>query len=336
MTTSQKQSRKRPLSCLSIVVIGIGLLITAVLLIIGGWVWNTNRQIGRSETNTLQNAPGQLIEVDGVQFHVQTAGPATDPTGVPLLLLHGFGVDGAIVWSEIEPFLAEERRLILPELLGMGFSERVVEPGAHYTVAGRAEHLAQLLDSLDVSQVDVAGASYGGGVAAQFALEYPDRVRRIVFVDAQVFEAGGGFFETLGTLPLGIGRAMTWSALGAGPQSAMLMSGGCETGGFCPSADYVEARMERATLNNTTEALQAMSRTEPEARIPDELDQIDQPALVIWGTEDNIIDPARGEQLTELLPNGRLYWVDGAGHSPQLDQPDVVAAEMLTFLGDTE
>ena len=334
MTLTKTTPRKRPLSCLRLLVILFGLFLTAVSLLIGGWVWQVNRQIARSEINTPQNAPGDRIDVNGFQFQVTTAGPQTDPTGAPLLLLHGFGVDGALTWGEVEPLLAEERRLIMPELLGMGFSERVTEPGNHYTVAGRAEHLALLLDQLQVEQVDIAGASYGGGVAAQFALTYPERVRRLIFVDAQVFDAGGGFFQALGTLPWGIGRALTWSALGAGPQAQMLIASGCESGGFCPDSEYVEARQARATLRGTTEALQAMSDTAPLARIPDDLAQIGQVSLVIWGTEDNIIDPARGEQLAELLPNGRLLWIEGAGHSPQLDQPMLVAAEMLAFLNE--
>ena len=240
-----------------------------------------------------------------------------------------------IVSETMTRLIAESRSLIMPDMLGTGFSQRVTEPTAAYTVQGRVAHLAQLLDALGVAQVDVIGSSYGGGLATQFALDYPQRVRRLVLIDAQVYGSGGGFFQALGNLPLGIGRAITWQALGAGPQSLSLMQMGCgEAEGYCPTEADIAARQARAKVRDTTDALRAMSKTPPNGRIPDDIGQLDLPVLVIWGAEDAIIDPVEGERLAQDISRVRLEVIPGVGHSPHVEQPAVVADMILNFLSE--
>ncbi|KAA3664046.1 MAG: alpha/beta hydrolase, partial [Chloroflexi bacterium] len=255
-----------------------------------------------------------------------------DPTGVPLVLLHGFGPEGNFTWTRILPLLESERSLIMPELLGMGFSERVLDPTDAYTHQGRSRDLAELLDQLEIEQVDLVGASYGGGVSAQFALDYPERVRRLVFLDAQVFGTGGGFFEALGNLPWGIGRAMTWFALGMGPVSQQMLTGGCADSGFCPTEGEMAERNGRASVIGTVDALRAMSETAVSTRLPHDLPQITQPTLVIWGENDNIIPPEQGRQLADTIPNAQLEMISDAGHSPHMDQPEITAHKLISFL----
>jgi pimeloyl-ACP methyl ester carboxylesterase len=101
----------------------------------------------------------------------------------------------------------------VPDLLGFGHSQRVELPAHEYSHAGQAALLAQLVQELGLKSVDAAGSSYGGGVAAQLALDFPGMVRRLVIVDGQVYELGGGLFQAMGRLPWGIGSALTRKAL---------------------------------------------------------------------------------------------------------------------------
>ena len=312
-------------------------VVTAVILLIAGWTWSTNQQIAASETTQISNAaPGQLIEINGHVQHVQFAGLPMDedPTGAPLLLLHGFGPEGNYTWSRLLPLLSTERSLIMPELMGMGYSERILEPSDAYTHQGRSRDLAELLDQLEIEQVDLVGASYGGGVSAQFALDYPERVRKLVFLDAQVFGTGGGVFEAMGNLPLGIGRSLTWFALGMGPVSQQMLTGGCMAEGFCPTETEMAERNGRASVVGTTDALRAMSNTAVSTRLPDDLPQISQPTLVIWGENDAIIPPEQGVQLSQTIPNAQLEMISDAGHSPHMDQPEITAEKLLAFLNN--
>ena len=233
-----------------------GLLIVLVAV----WTIRTNNQIEASETELhTTHALGQMVTIDGLDFHVIVIGEANGKR--PLLLLHGFGLNASKVWRPIQPLLAEERQLIVPDFLGMGHSERITEPNEAYTHQKRSAHLALLLDELGVEEVDIVGASFGGGIGTQFALDYPDRVNQLVLIGAQVYQSGGGFFEALGNMPFGVGRAMTWFALGAGPLNVGSITSGCDAGGFCPDAEEVEIWMQPLQIEGSTDALQAMSGT---------------------------------------------------------------------------
>ena len=95
-----------------------------------------------------------------------------------LLLLHGIG-DSSVSWMPVMDGLAEDHRVIAPDLLGHGESDK---PRADYSAAAFANGMRDLLEVLAVERATVVGHSLGGGVAAQFAYQYPDRVERLVLV----------------------------------------------------------------------------------------------------------------------------------------------------------
>ena len=108
-----------------------------------------------------------------------TAGPTSRPgRGPALLLIHGIG-DSSDTWRPVVEQLAEHHTVIAPDLLGHGRSEK---PRADYTVAGFANGMRDLLSVLEVDRVTVVGHSLGGGVAAQFAYQFPERCERLVLV----------------------------------------------------------------------------------------------------------------------------------------------------------
>ena len=208
-------------------------LIGAVLLLAGiviAAIVHANLQIARLETRTPdEGAPGRMLTVDGHRWHVVVDGdPVQDPTGAPILLVHGFAVAGL---QTFEPWASEQlhgRSLILPDLLGYGHSERIPKAGPWYSVQAYADALVQLLDQLGVQQVDLVSHSFGGSVALRFALDHPERVRRIVFISAAIYVEPSAA-EGIVQLPLGIGRAVTWHAFGAGPWSINVL--GCRDRG---------------------------------------------------------------------------------------------------------
>ncbi|MGL4647820.1 MAG: alpha/beta fold hydrolase, partial [Caldilineaceae bacterium] len=287
-TTPAQPARRRSRLRGCLAVAGYGML--AIFLLLAGFLlyWNvtTNRAVAQFETFAYtDDAPGDYVTVDGYQKHVRQVGSSASG-GVPLLLVHGFNANAGYEFAEIEPLLAESRRLLIPDLVGFGYSERETEPGAIYTDAGQAAALVAMLDELGVDQVDVVGASYGGGAAAQLALDYPERVRRVILSGADLYTEGGGIFEVMGELPMGFGRANTFSAMGAGGRGSFLFTLGCQADGWCPEPWQVERRQRLASIAGTTDAYVAMSATENVTRLPQDLPQITQPTLVIWGEKD--------------------------------------------------
>src|SRR6266496_580514 len=120
----------------------------------------------------------RIVEVHGHARAFRVLG--TVPT--VLLLLHGIGSNGA-TWDTVAPALAERFTVIVPDLLGHG---RSAKPRADYSIGGYANGMRDLLGLLDVERVTVVGHSFGGGVAMQFAYQFPERTDRLVVV------AGGG------------------------------------------------------------------------------------------------------------------------------------------------
>ncbi len=110
--------------------------------------------------------------------------------GLALLLIHGIG-DSSDTWRTVVEELAERHTVIAPDLLGHGRSEK---PRAEYTIAGFANGMRDLLSVLEVERVTVVGHSLGGGVAAQFAYQFPECCARLVLVGS------GGIGRTVSPL----------------------------------------------------------------------------------------------------------------------------------------
>jgi pimeloyl-ACP methyl ester carboxylesterase len=303
-------------------------LIAALLTVL---VAHANYRIRQQEVLTIdRTATGRLLTLQGHRLHVRTMGDVNAAAGhPPLLLLHGFAISGHttfLPWAQQK--LAPHRALILPDMLGYGYSERMTTPGEHYTVKSHARDLALLLDELGVRQADVVGHSWGGVIVAQFARDYPERVRRLVIVDGGFYiYATGSPLETITDLPLGIGDAVIWHALTGGPKSMtnLICNGrpNCELVPPANIAGSIEAH--RATIHTSRS-------TTGIADLEAHLAEVRTPTLVLWGAGDRISPVANGERLAREIPGARLEVVREAWHMPWLNQPDETARRILAFL----
>ena len=124
-------------------------------------------------------APSKFIEIEGMRIHYRDEG-----AGQPLVLLHGFG-SSLYTWDRWVRQLAGTRRLIRLDLPGFGLTGPA--PDGDYSAERYVRVVAALLDSLGVERTDIAGNSMGGRTALMFALAHPERVRKLILVDA------GGF-----------------------------------------------------------------------------------------------------------------------------------------------
>ena len=301
-------------------IIPLGLIV--ILLV--GWTILANIQIAQLEINDpTAGAPGDFYEVNGYRMHAVVFGDINDdPMNAPIVLVHGFGIaggEGYIPW--IANLATSGRALIVVDLLGFGYSERVTQPTPSYSHRGQAAMLKGVLDALGVEQVDLIMHSYGGAVGTQFMLDYPGRARKVAYMDAQVYDVGSGFFEVLGTLPLGIGRAMTFSSVGGGPTSFVAQA--CQYTSDCRA-------LEIARIENTTNALIAFTNTPDDSRLPDDIPDIGVPALVLWGDDDNIVPLSAGERLADEV-NAEIIIYPNGGHSPFAVYPDETRTAILEF-----
>src|SRR6201997_5841508 len=125
-------------------------------------------------------------------FRIAGSGPA-------IVMLHGVG-DSSTTWEPVHAKLAQRFTVIAPDLLGHGDSDK---PRADYSLAAFANGMRDLLIALGIDRVTVVGHSYGGGVAMQFAYQYPQPVERIVLVSSGGVSKDVSFALRLAALPMG-------------------------------------------------------------------------------------------------------------------------------------
>jgi pimeloyl-ACP methyl ester carboxylesterase len=261
--------------------------------------------------------------------------------GPALLLLHGIG-NNCQTWAGVIDRLAETHTVIAPDLLGHGRSDK---PRGDYSIAAYANGMRDLLSVLDVEQATVVGHSLGGGIALQFAYQFPERCQRLALVGS------GGLGPELSaglraaTLP---GAELVLTALAgiSGPLRVGLqvLERAGRTTGWRRVGDFAEAGDALLALRDV-EARRAFLRTlrgvvDARGQAVTALDRLyladSIPMLVVWGSRDPIVPALHAETVRSLVPSARVVVFDGAGHWPHLDEPDRFCDVLLDFIETTE
>ena len=303
---------------------------SAAFILGAGWIVNwsiaANQEIDQLEVISAETyAPGQFVTVAGRKLHVLVKGDlGADPTGAPLLLLHGFSVAGHKTWFPWADRLAAERTIIVPDLLGFGHSERVTDPHQDLTHEGQARLVKGLLDALGVAKVDLVGWSFGGAVASETVLDYPDAVRSLALVAAHVYYTeDNNPWEWFGALPYGLGRTFVWNSIGGGPSGWAARA--------CTSDPSSCDRHQITLIKNTVDGLRAINRLRQISRVPYDLAQIKTRALVFWGEDDPIVPLEDGIRLAEEINAAELHVIPQADHTPHAKEPQKAVRILLDF-----
>ncbi len=261
----------------------------------------------------------QYVTIHGYRRAYVKAG-----SGPALLLIHGIG-DSSDTWRPVVEQLAEHYTVIAPDLLGHGRSEK---PRADYSVAGFANGMRDLLSVLEVGRVTVVGHSLGGGVAAQFAYQFPDRCERLVLVGS------GGVGRTVSPLLrvaavpgvevvmplLGLPPVRFASRLGAGLLRLFDTALGRDAEEILAVFDALpntEARMGiLRTLRSSVDWQGQVITMVDRAYLAEGV-----PTLIVWGRRDAIIPLGHGRLIHAVMPGSELEVFDEAGHFPHHTDP---------------
>jgi pimeloyl-ACP methyl ester carboxylesterase len=274
------------------------------------------------------------IELHGhpVTYHRAGDGPA-------VLLVHGI-TSSSRTWKTVMPALAQHYDVLAPDLLGHG---RSAKPRGDYSLGAYAAGLRDLLVALDVPRVTVVGHSLGGGVAMQFAYQFPERVERLVLVDSGGLGAEVSLLLRAATLP---GAEYVLPVLASGPLRGAGAAVGSVLGrvGLRASADLRgmvegfdslgDAGARRAFVHT------ARSVIDPAGQRVDATDRLylseHVPSLIVWGERDRMIPVAHGRAAHAQMPGSRLEVFAGAGHFPFNDDPERFVALLHDFIATTE
>jgi pimeloyl-ACP methyl ester carboxylesterase len=240
-----------------------------------------------------------FIEVDGCRVNLRRGG-----SGPPLLYLHG--ASGAPVIMPFMQQLAERFDVLVPEHPGYGLSD---EPAWLENIHDVAYFYLDFLKHLELDNVTVVASSMGGWMAMELAVRDASRLASLVLV-----------------APAGI------SAPGVQPADIFLMSAEELVRNLFFDQRLAEARLAEpvtaealdiALKNKHTTARLAWEPRLHDPFLPKWLHRIDVPVKIIWGKEDRILPIAFMEEYKRLIPKAQTHVVEGAGHLPQAEKPDL-------------
>ncbi len=301
--------------------LGVMLVVLAVALIGGIWLWTPDRPRSALEARYL-NAPTDTVEAAGVRLHVRDSGRKDAPV---VILLHGFGAS-LHTWEAWAQALAADFRVIRFDLPGAGLS--TPDPTGDYTDARSLQVLAALMNHLGVPRASLVGNSIGGRIAWRFASEHPDRVDKLVLVAPDGFASPGFEYGKAPEVPAVLGL-MRYAL----PKAVLRMNLAPAYGDPAALTDALLTRYHDLMLApGAREAMLArMAQTVLQDPVP-LLQRIKAPVLLVWGEKDAMIPFANAADYTKALAHSSVVSFPALGHVLQEEAPAVTLAPVRAFL----
>lgn len=260
-------------------------------------------------------------------------------SGSPILFVHGIA-GSCNTFDLVLPHIAEHHDVIAPDLLGHGQSAK---PRGDYSLGAHAAGLRDLLEMLEIPSVTIVGHSMGGGIAMQFAYQFPKRCDRLVLVSSGGLGPEVTALLRAATLPgahLFLGLATSERAKRiAGSALSPLAKLGFSTP---PSIEHVLEHFLCLQDPDTRRAFVLTARSVLDLRgqridARDKLYLAEELAtLIVWGRRDRFIPIKHGRGAHEMLPGSRFEVFERAGHFPHRDDPERFTELLLDFIASTD
>jgi pimeloyl-ACP methyl ester carboxylesterase len=289
--------------------------------------WAPDRPVAELKLRWAQ-PPSQFVAVDGMLVHVRDQGPRDDPS--PIVLLHGTSAS-LHTWEAWAAVLQDKHRVISLDLPGFGLTGPF--PDGDYSSEHYSQFLADLLDQLQVGRVVLAGNSLGGQLAWQFALTAPERVSKLILVDA------AGYPRASSKIPIGFRLAQV--PLLAPLMTKMLPRSMIESSvrnvygdPSLVSPELIDRYYELTLRTGNRQALIERFKQAEAGDSYQRIAEIKVPTLILWGGLDGLIPPINGEHFKRDIKGSRLVLFPELGHVPHEEAPLPTVAAVQQFLGD--
>jgi pimeloyl-ACP methyl ester carboxylesterase len=277
------------------------LAVVMVLAVVGGGIfyfyplWVADQEIRFRLWR--EGVRSEYAMVDGYRIHYFEALPPQGVTGTPLLLVHGLGAR-AEDWGVMMPALAAQGfHVYALDLLGYGRSPR---PDVSYSISMEETVVVEFMQAMHVARADVGGWSMGGWIAMKLALDHPEMVDRLMIYDS----AGTYFVATFGP------ELFTpHDTAGVKKLIAILTPKPREMPEFAARAALRKLQKNAWVLNRST-----ASMLNGRDLLDFRLHNIQQPMLIVWGAQDELIPLSVGEAIHKSVPQSVLDIVQGCGH----------------------
>ena len=270
--------------------------------------------------------PSQFMALQGMQVHLRDEGPRDDP--LPIVLLHGTSAS-LHTWEGWAEALRGQRRVIRMDL--PGFALTGPNPENDYSIERYVAFVAALADQLGVQRFVLGGNSLGGQIAWTTAVAHPQRVSKLVLVDA------AGYPFDPASMPIGFKiaqipalRPMMEHTL---PRSMIESSVRNVYGDPAKvTPELVDRYLELTLRAGNRGALVERFRQSPSGEFTAQIPQVRQPTLILWGGQDRLIPPDNALHFQRDIAGSRLVMFDALGHVPHEEDPAQTVAAVQDFL----
>ena len=239
-----------------------------------------------------------------------------------LILLHGLGAS-AERWLPIVPTLSKYFRVIVPDIIGFGYSDK---PTVEYTMDFFIEFFEEFIENMHIHRPIVIGSSFGGYLATEFAIRFSSRVEKLVLA-----------------APAGMMRSSTnvldqyiMAALYPTYENALRAFMDMAYDPSIVTDDTVRDFINRMRLPNAKYAfMSTLLGIRDSPRLLGRLSKIQVPTLLVWGDSDNMIPLQYSKEYNEI-PGSNLVILKDCGHTPFIEKPTIFSQTILKFLGEQQ
>jgi 2-hydroxy-6-oxonona-2,4-dienedioate hydrolase len=256
-----------------------------------------------------------FVQVDGNKIRYLESGNSKNI----LVLVHGLGAS-AERWNNVIPTFAKHYRVIVPDLIGFGYSDK---PIVDYTPDFFSAFLGKFFDALGIKRPNVIGSSLGGQIVAEYASTNPNNIEKLILVSP-----AGAMKQSTPALD-----AYIMAALYPNPQSAKNAFELMESSGNQVDDIIVQGFIERMQLPNAKLAfMSTVLGLKNSEIITPKLHMIKCPTLLIWGSKDPVIPIQHAEYFVSYIVDCIFHIMDGCGHTPYVQEPETFSSTVLKFL----
>lgn len=263
-----------------------------------------------------------------VQINGHSIAYAEQGEGSPIVLIHGIPTSNQL-WRKVMPELAKTHQVFAPDMLNYGKSDKPVD--ANVSIEAQSRVIVKFMDKLGLKSADIVAHDIGGGVAQLIAVNYAERVRKLVLINAVCFDSWP-IPEFLPLQKAGAEEEMSLDAF------VKMMRG------FMPQGVHDKAVMTDevidlylspwSTENGKKALFRNFRRLNPEytQAIAGELKHLANDTLIMWAENDVFQKPAYASKLQEAIPDARLIWIKDAGHWLMEEKPEEISRHLIAFL----
>jgi len=256
-----------------------------------------------------------FLKIDGHKIRYLESGDSKNN----LVLIHGLGAS-AERWSNVIPYFSKDFRVIVPDLIGFGLSDK---PLVDYTPEFFSDFLEKFFAQTGITRPNLIGSSLGGQIAADYTSTHSDEIEKLILVSP-----AGAMKQSTPALD-----AYIMAALYPSEQTAKNAFELMEGSGEEIPHEIVSGFVERMQLPNAKLAFMStvlgLKNSKP---ITTKLGSISTPTLIVWGSVDPVIPIVHSQIFISSIQDCRFFRMDGCGHTPYVQDPNTFALKSLEFL----